>query len=91
MANIVDRFIGARTYDYDQLLLITLASMLIASKFEDIYPPTLFELIEDCKFDYTQEEILGMEGQILQALNFDLVVVTPLDAFEMIIQKKKIT
>jgi hypothetical protein len=39
--------------------------MFIASKYEDIYPPTLYEFTYVTDNAYKQEEVLAMEGEIL--------------------------
>lgn len=45
--------------------LIGMACFLVASKFEDIYPPETKELCYLCDNAYTKEEILKIESEIL--------------------------
>lgn len=42
--------------------------MLIASKYEEIYPPETKDFVYITDKAYTREEVLEMEGQILTAL-----------------------
>ena len=50
--------------------------MLIVSKYEDIIPPSLDEMIKQMKKPCTREDILLLETKILNALKFDLTVPT---------------
>ena len=49
--------------------------MLIASKYEDIYPPPIQDFIYITDNAYTQKDILNMEYDILKKLDFN--VTTP--------------
>lgn len=62
--------------------MVGIASFLIASKFEDIYPPEVDEFCFLCENVYSKEEILHKEGEILFFLNFDLVFVSVLDVLD---------
>lgn len=70
--NIIDRFLGAFPINRQKLQLVGVAAMLIASKYEEIYPPEVkdFEYVTDRA--YTREDILDMEGKIIACLNFNL-------------------
>ena len=70
--NLIDRFLGIAPVTRQKLQLVGVAAMLIASKYEEIYPPEVkdFEYVTDRA--YKREEILDMEGQILSSLNFNL-------------------
>lgn len=46
--------------------------MLIATKYEEIYPPLLKDYVYICDQNYSAEEILEMEKNILFALDFDI-------------------
>lgn len=50
--------------------------MLIASKFEEIYPPEVKEFVFVTDNAYRKELILEFEGEIIKALNFNLSNVT---------------
>ena len=59
--------------DY-QLLGVT--ALLIASKFEEITPPSVKDLVKISANAYTREDILKYECMVLQTLEFDFTVPT---------------
>eukprot|EP00668_Euglena_longa_P018079 GGOE01022587.1.p1 GENE.GGOE01022587.1~~GGOE01022587.1.p1 ORF type:complete len:281 (-),score=23.32 GGOE01022587.1:777-1619(-) len=73
---IVDRFLSLVTVQRNQLQLVGVASMLIASKMEEILPPQIDEFVYITDNTYTRDEVLRMELSILNALQYDLTVVT---------------
>ncbi len=46
--------------------------MLITTKYEEIYPPTVKDFVYITDNAYSREEVLEMEQEILQTLDFDL-------------------
>ncbi|KAK5975494.1 Cyclin domain protein [Trichostrongylus colubriformis] len=56
----------------DRLQLIGTTAMMIASKYEEIYPPELKEFTYITDDTYTAEQILQMERVILNELRFDV-------------------
>eukprot|EP00929_Paragymnodinium_shiwhaense_P032029 TRINITY_DN17825_c0_g1_i1.p1 TRINITY_DN17825_c0_g1~~TRINITY_DN17825_c0_g1_i1.p1 ORF type:complete len:442 (+),score=120.90 TRINITY_DN17825_c0_g1_i1:64-1326(+) len=68
--NIIDRFLAVRVVSRKQLQLVGVAAMLIASKFEEIYPPEVKELAYITDNAYKVPEIMRMEVKILNALAF---------------------
>jgi hypothetical protein len=50
----------------------------IASKYEEIYPPSLKHYVEVTAKTYTALQIKETEGKILEYINFNLVRITPL-------------
>lgn len=46
--------------------------MLIATKYEEIYPPLLKDLVYISEKQYTEDQILDMELAILVQLDFDI-------------------
>jgi hypothetical protein len=56
--------------------LVGVASLLITTKYEEIYPPLLKDFVFIADNTYTSEEILEMEKKILFALDFDLNLTT---------------
>lgn len=51
--------------------------MLITTKYEEIYPPTVKDFVYITDNAYSKEEVLGMECDILQTLDFDIQQTTP--------------
>merc|ERR1719379_1427202 len=68
--NIIDRFLEKKQVTRKKLQLVGVSSMLIASKFEEIYPPEVRDFVYITDNAYLKEEILQMEIQILTALKF---------------------
>ena len=52
--------------------MVGVASLLIATKYEEIYPPTVKDFIYLTDDTYTREQILAMEFNILHAIQFDI-------------------
>lgn len=52
--------------------LVALAAMLVATKYEEIYPPLLKDYVFISDQMYSAEEILEMEKSILFQLDFDI-------------------
>ena len=71
--NIMDRFISKYKIANSEFQLVAIASYLIASKYEDIYPPYVDELSQICNFSYTIDDILKKEYEILVGLDFDIL------------------
>lgn len=46
--------------------------MLVACKYEEIYPPIVKDFVYITDNAYTKDEILGMERKMLQVLDFDI-------------------
>nr|CAA99990.1 mitotic cyclin [Sesbania rostrata] len=75
--NIVDRFLAVKTVPRRELQLVGISAMLMASKYEEIWPPEVNDFV--CLSDraYTHEQILFMEKIILGKLEWTLTVPTP--------------
>lgn len=54
-----------------------MAALLIATKYEEIYPPTVKEFIYITKKAYSHEQIIEMERQILYTLQFSVTETSP--------------
>jgi len=74
--NLVDRYLQRTRISRKKLQLVGVTAMLIASKYEEIYPPELsdFEYITDNA--YNRDEIMDMEILMLNALSFNISVPT---------------
>lgn len=58
-------------------------ALLIASKFHDVYQPSLTHIQQMSRNIYSLEEIQMMERKILVLLNFDVNLPTSLELFEL--------
>ncbi len=90
-ANIFDRYLFHRKVPRNKLQLVGIASLVIASKFEDIYPPELEQIAYLCENIYSKEEIINSEGDILFNLNFNLIFVSSLDVLQLLFKRHSIT
>jgi len=71
--NILDRYLSVvSNLARSKLQLVGVASMLISTKYEEIYPPTVKDYVYITDSAYTKEEILKMESHILSALDFNI-------------------
>ncbi|EYB82382.1 hypothetical protein Y032_0361g3480 [Ancylostoma ceylanicum] len=70
--SLVDRTLSRFRTNRDRLQLIGTTAMMIAAKYEEIYPPELKEFIYITDDTYTAEQILQMERVILNELHFDV-------------------
>lgn len=52
--------------------LVGVAALLISTKYEEIYPPTVKDYIYLTDNTYTRQQILQQEQQILFSLQFDI-------------------
>jgi len=74
--NYIDRFLSSMSVLRGKLQLVGAACMLVAAKFEEIYPPEIKEFVYITDDTYTTKQILRMEHLILKTLSFDLSVPT---------------
>jgi len=76
--NIIDRYLSLKVVPRDKLQLVGITSMLIASKYEEIYAPESNDFVYISDGAFTKDQILSMEQQILNTLNFNLLHPSPL-------------
>ncbi|XP_062388052.1 G2/mitotic-specific cyclin-B1-like [Sardina pilchardus] len=67
---IIDRFLQDNPVLKKQLQLVGVASMFIASKYEEMYPPEIADFAYVTDRAYTTAQIRDMEMKILRVLNF---------------------
>ena len=53
--------------------MLGVSALLIATKYEEIYPPTVKDFVYICKNAFTAESILEMEMSILFTLEFQIL------------------
>ncbi|KAK9068137.1 hypothetical protein SSX86_012248 [Deinandra increscens subsp. villosa] len=75
--NIVDRCLSVKKVPRKELQLVGISAMLIASKYEEIWPPEVSDLIAISDNAYSRDQILAMEKVILGQLEWYLTVPTP--------------
>jgi len=80
--NLIDRFLEKRSITRKKLQLVGVTGMLIAAKFEEIYPPEVRDFVYITDKAYEKEEILSMEVNMLTVLEFHLSCPTVAHFFE---------
>lgn len=68
---IIDRYLALVPIKKAQLHLLGVTAMLIATKYEEIYPPELKDLLNLAENKFTKDEVLSMENEILRTLEFN--------------------
>ena len=74
--NLIDRYLSVKEVKRPKLQLVGVSCLLIASKYEEIYPPELRDLVYVCDRAYSGNEILEMEEGILKALDYQVAAPT---------------
>ncbi|KAL3771450.1 hypothetical protein ACHAW5_000105 [Stephanodiscus triporus] len=72
--NIIDRYLSKAEVSRPKLQLVGVTALLIASKYEEIYPPELRDLVYICDRAYSKLEILDMEEIILKKLEYQITI-----------------
>lgn len=72
--NLIDRYLEKQQVARPRLQLVGVTSLLIASKYEEIYPPELRDLVYICDRAYTKQDILAMEESILKTLEYNVTI-----------------
>jgi cyclin A len=72
----VDRLLSVVSVHRTKLQLIGITCMLLASKYEEIYPPSVDDFVYIADNTYTRSEVLRMETVLLNTLKFSLTSAT---------------
>eukprot|EP00986_Skeletonema_menzelii_P003602 scaffold1129_cov153-Skeletonema_menzelii.AAC.2 len=72
--NIIDRYLATTEVTRPKLQLVGVTALLIASKYEEIYPPELRDLVYICDRAYSKNEILEMEEVVLKKLEYQITI-----------------
>ncbi|PRQ35243.1 putative cyclin [Rosa chinensis] len=75
--NIIDRFLSRRMVTRRELQLVGISSMVIASKYEEVWAPQVEDFVCLSDYTYTGSQIRAMEKAILEKLGWYLTVPTP--------------
>ncbi|XP_057427304.1 putative cyclin-A3-1 [Lotus japonicus] len=68
----IDRFLSLNSLSRQKLQLLGVASMLVASKYEEIKPPEVEDFCYITDNTYSKEEVVTMEADVLKSLKFEL-------------------
>jgi len=69
---LIDRFLSLKQIKKSQLHILGVTALLISTKYEEIYPPELKDLLTVSENKFTKKTVLEMELDILQTLQFGL-------------------
>jgi len=72
--NLIDRYLERKEVERPKLQLVGVTCLLIASKYEEIYPPELRDLVYVCDRAYSGNEIIDMEERVLKALEYQITI-----------------
>jgi cyclin B len=67
---IVDRYLSLVQIKKSQLHILGLTSILVATKYEEIYPPSLQELLGVSENKFSRRDVINMEHDMLTTLEF---------------------
>ena len=70
--NLIDRYLSVKEVERHVLQLVGVSCLLIASKYEEIYPLFVRDLVNVCGRAYSGKQILEMEEVILKALGYQV-------------------
>ena len=87
VVNIIDSYLSKKIIKRKYLQLLGITSLIISAKLNEIYLPKISNYSDITDKTYNQEEIKKMEEEILNTLNFNLLVPTQLSFYEIISQK----
>ncbi|EME30853.1 Cyclin-A2 [Galdieria sulphuraria] len=68
--NYIDRFLSRCSVSKKNLQLLGVVCLLVASKYEEKYPPHVDEFVYITDNTYTKEEVLSMEMLVMKVLKF---------------------
>jgi len=74
--NIIDRYCSVMNVPRRKLQLVGVTALLLACKYEEIYPPEVRDCVYITDRAYTRQDVLDMEQDIVNALQFKLTVPT---------------
>ena len=70
--NMIDRYLEKVMVSKENLQLVGVSAMLIACKYEEIWPPLIKDYIHMCDNAYDKEQIINMELSMLAELDFNV-------------------
>jgi len=72
--SLIDRYLERVQIKRNNLQLVGVTAMLIASKYEEIYAPEVRDFVYITDNAYTKEEIFQMEHSLLSTLEFNVMI-----------------
>ena len=78
---LIDKYLSLEAIEYNKFQLLGTSSLMIAAKYEEIYPPKVKDFVYICANAYTRQDVLDMEAKILRLMKFELVFPTSVQFF----------
>ena len=75
--NLIDRYLSVETIQKDDIQLLAAACLMIAAKYEEIYPPSVKDWLYVTKNAYTKPQLLKQEQDVLFKLQFQMSETSP--------------
>jgi len=72
--NLIDRYLERNKVSKHHLQLVAVGCLFIASKYEEIFPPQIRDLVYICDKAYNENEIIKMEEIVLKSLEYRITV-----------------
>ena len=79
----IDRFLSLMSVQRSKLQLVGTASLFVAAKYEEVYPPDASDFVYVTDDTYTQEQLLRMEQLILKTLGHNVSLPTVVDFLDI--------
>ncbi|KAF5102425.1 hypothetical protein D0Z00_000352 [Geotrichum galactomycetum] len=77
--NIIDRFMTLRVVGLDKIQLVGVTALLIAAKYEEVFPPVLSHFVYLTAGSFSDEDLIGAEKFMLQVLEYEMSFPNPLN------------
>ena len=78
---IIDRFLSKKMISVERVELLILCALILSSKHEEIDYVNMVESLQLSSNKFTKEEIINMQYEILNFLNFELIIPTMNDYY----------
>eukprot|EP00461_Guttulinopsis_vulgaris_P002092 UN02093 len=75
--NLIDRFLSVSLIEKSQLQLLGCTALWVSSKYEEIYPPSLEDLVVAADKNYQAQQFVSFERLLVQSLKFQLTMSYP--------------
>ncbi|XP_004289008.1 PREDICTED: cyclin-A1-1-like [Fragaria vesca subsp. vesca] len=74
--NYIDRYLSGNPIDGERLMLLGIVCLMLASKYEDMWTPSVETFCDLADNIYLEEEVLEMESSVLSYLKYEMTAVT---------------
>lgn len=74
--NLIDRYLEIEEVKREKLQLVGVTAMLIACKYEEIYPPEVKDFVYITDNAYSKQEIMDMEYTMLKKFEFNVTIIS---------------